>query len=192
MTERVANLLLLFFFQLSDWDQYRRLSSKLFPGNSGFLLSCLKAAHSRGLNYVFVNTFPRSLLPRRFMCYTRLFREAVDGKAEDDEPCFFDLHNPPPQEEEESGGWTFCSSGEHHGKVENQPRGREGDANVSESAGQDKEAKDGAPPAESRVKKRVRNGGESGSLAGAAAGPKSLRKPRRQKHHRTNEVKPPL
>ena len=51
-------------------------------------MRCLDEAKLEKLNYIYVNTHPQSLLPRRHICYTGLFQEWNNPS-----PKFFDLES---------------------------------------------------------------------------------------------------
>jgi len=74
-------------YQLNDMRALVNLSNTLFPGKKNFLPDCLDFAKDHlKTNYVFVNTFPFSGLPRKNTCYTCLF----DGERRSNKPIFFD------------------------------------------------------------------------------------------------------
>ncbi len=80
----------LVLYQQADLLQYKLISSRLFPERKNFLLDCLGDAKTLyNMNYVYADLHCFSRLPRRYMCFTAMFRdERVDGS-----PLFFDLKN---------------------------------------------------------------------------------------------------
>lgn len=78
------------FYQVNDWYVYKLLNSRLFPDHKSFLLQCLNEAKSKfGYPYVFVNLHSFSDLPRRYICYTGMFKNEREKFG--DSPVFFDL-----------------------------------------------------------------------------------------------------
>jgi len=74
-------------YQLNDMRGLVNLSNTLFPGKKNFLPDCLDfAMDNLHVNYVFINTFPFSGLPRKNTCYTCLFPSERRSKR----PVFFD------------------------------------------------------------------------------------------------------
>jgi len=74
-------------YQLNDMRGLVNLSNTLFPGKKNFLPECLDFAKDHlETNYVFINTFPFSGLPRKNTCYTCLFA----NERRSSRPVFFD------------------------------------------------------------------------------------------------------
>lgn len=77
-------------WQTSDMRYVTQLNTTMFPERKHFILDCMRAAKSMGLNYIYLDTHPFSSLDRRFIAMTALFK---DGENKDKEPVCFDLHD---------------------------------------------------------------------------------------------------
>ena len=74
------------FYQSNDWRLNYLLNTILFPERKKFTVDCLIKAKKEKLNYIFINTHPQSELPRKYMCYSALFKE-----KNNELPLFFEL-----------------------------------------------------------------------------------------------------
>ena len=64
-------------YQRNDWYLYSLLNRQIFPDRKKFILNCLEEAEKHNLNYICINSHPRSDLPRKYMCYTGIFNGEV-------------------------------------------------------------------------------------------------------------------
>ena len=77
-------------YQINDYYIYNLMSSRIFPGKKHFLTHCLQIAKEKyKLNYVVLNVNSFSDIPRRYICYTGIFKE--EREKHHGSPLFFDL-----------------------------------------------------------------------------------------------------